>query len=69
MEFVAASVRQREAGVAVPDGGEFVGQIGEMVGDEVDDLALALDAALYAEHAGGQDDGQSLALGRSFAED
>ena len=48
MEFIAASVRQREAGVAVPNAGEFGGEIGEMVGDQMDDLALTLDAALHA---------------------
>jgi aspartate aminotransferase-like enzyme len=33
MEFVAASVRRRETRVAIPDAGEFGGQMGEMVGD------------------------------------
>jgi len=48
MEFVASSVRQREAVVPVTDAGEVGGQIGQMVGDEMDDFALALDG----DHAG-----------------
>jgi hypothetical protein len=35
VEFVAASVRQREAVVAVTDPGKFRGEIGEMVGDDL----------------------------------
>jgi hypothetical protein len=35
MKFVAAPVRQREAGFPVADTGEFGGQIGEVVGDQM----------------------------------
>jgi hypothetical protein len=41
--------------VSVPHGGKLGRQIGQMVGDEMDNLAFALDAALHADHAGRQD--------------
>jgi hypothetical protein len=56
VEFVAAPVWQREAHVALADCGKFGGQIGQLVCDEMDDFALALDAALHGDHAGGEDD-------------
>jgi hypothetical protein len=56
MEFVAASVRQREADVPVTDAGQVGGQVGQLVGDKVYDIALPLDAALHGDHARGQDD-------------
>jgi hypothetical protein len=55
VEFVAAPMWQREAVIPITDAGEFGGQIGQMVCDEMDDFALALDAALHSDHARRQD--------------
>src|SRR4051812_38487819 len=40
MEFVAASVRKRKAAVALSDGGQIGGHIGQLVGHEVDNFAF-----------------------------
>ena len=48
---LAASMRQREAGATVADTRKVHRQIGELIGDQVDDIALALDAALHGDHA------------------
>jgi hypothetical protein len=44
-------MRQGKAGVALADGGEFHRKVSELVGVKMHDLTLALDAALYADHA------------------
>ena len=44
-DLVAAAVRQREVGVALADAGKLGGEVGHPLRDEMDDLALALDAA------------------------
>jgi hypothetical protein len=49
--LVAASVRQRECRLAVAGAGEFGRQVGKALRDEMHDLALALDAATYRDHA------------------
>jgi hypothetical protein len=46
MEFITATVRQREASIALADGRELGGQVGKVIGDQMYDLDLALDAAL-----------------------
>jgi hypothetical protein len=46
MEFITATVRQREASIALADGRELGGQVGKAIGDQMYDLDLALDAAL-----------------------
>ena len=56
MEFVAAPVWQRETGVPVADAGEIRRQVRQMIGHEMDDVALALDAALHGDHAGREND-------------
>jgi hypothetical protein len=48
MEFVAACVRQRKPVVAFADAGEVSRQIGQVLRDEMDDLAFPLDAACTA---------------------
>ena len=45
MEFIAAAVRKREGGIASADTGELGRQIDELVGDDMDDVAFALDTA------------------------
>ena len=50
-DLVAAAVRQREAGLAPADAGEIGGEVGEAPGDEMDHLALALDAPAHRHHA------------------
>lgn len=55
MEFVAATVRQREGAVLVADAGELAGEVRQLVRDQVHDVALTLDAALYGHHPGRQD--------------
>ena len=42
--------------VPVAYASELGGQVGQMVGDEMDDVALALDATLYRDHASREDD-------------
>jgi hypothetical protein len=46
-------VRRREAGIALAHGREYGGQVGQLVCDEMDDVTLALDAALHGDHSGG----------------
>lgn len=53
MEFVAASMRQGKPGVTVSDAGKIRRQIREMIGDEMDDFALTLDAPLHGDHTRG----------------
>ena len=52
VEFVTASMRQRECGVAIADTGEVRREISQALGDEMHDFVLALDAAAHGEHAG-----------------
>ena len=49
-------MRQRKSAIPLADAGEVVREIGQMVGDEVDHLAFALDLAAYRHHARGQHD-------------
>jgi hypothetical protein len=56
MEFVAATVGQWKSAISLADACEICRQIGQMVGHEMDNLALALDATLHGDHAGRQDD-------------
>lgn len=51
METVALLLRPC---VAIADAGEERRQIVQSGGDEVDDFSLALDAAVYSQHAGGK---------------
>jgi hypothetical protein len=46
MQFVAAPMRQREDCVTVANARQRVRQIGQPMRDEMDDLALSLDAAV-----------------------
>ena len=66
-DLVAAAVRQREAGLALADAGEIGGEVAQLLGDEMDDLALALDAPAHRHHAGGQDDA-AVAARRRFGQ-
>ena len=52
MEFVASSMRQRKRLVPLPDAGELARHVGQSLRHEVDDLALALDAATHGNHPG-----------------
>ena len=45
-----------KAASRLADAGQLGRQIGELMGDEMDDLALALDAAAHGDHAGAQHD-------------
>lgn len=54
-DLVAASMRDREARVAISHAGELGREICEVVGDEMDDLALALNASAHRDHARRQD--------------
>src|SRR5271170_2868669 len=54
--FVAASMRQRKSPVAAADGRELGRKINEPMRDEVDDLALPLNAATHCDHAGAHHD-------------
>ena len=53
---IAASMRQRECRLPVANASRFVGEIGQPMGDEIDDLTLALNAAMDRHHAGRKDD-------------
>ena len=46
MDFIAAAVGKREGGLSAADAGQFGRQVDELVGDHMDDVAFALDAAL-----------------------
>ena len=56
MELITAPVRQQERGLPLADTGEFPREIGEVIGDKVDDFALTLNATTDSDHAGGEDD-------------
>ena len=56
MEFVTASMRQREGGIATANAREFPREIGEVMADKVDDFALTLNATTDCDHAGEEDD-------------
>jgi hypothetical protein len=56
MKFIASSVGHREIAVTITHAGEICGQVCQLVGHEVDNFALALNAALHGDHAGGEDD-------------
>ena len=45
VELVAAAVRQRKRRLAISDAGQFCRQISQLVGDEMNHLAFALDTA------------------------
>jgi hypothetical protein len=51
MDFIASPVRQWEILFLRGAAGELGGKVHEEVGDEMHDCALALDAALHAEHS------------------
>jgi hypothetical protein len=53
VEFVAPPMREREAVIPVSYAGQVGGKVRQMVGDEMDDRPLTLDAALHGDHAGG----------------
>jgi hypothetical protein len=59
--LIAASVRQRKPTVPLADAGEIIGQIGQLVGDEMDHRAFALDLSAHRHHAGRQYDDKFLA--------
>jgi hypothetical protein len=50
--LIAASVRQRKPTVPLADAGEIIGQIGQLVGDEMNHRAFALDLSAHRHHAG-----------------
>src|SRR5690606_21269311 len=51
MELVATSVRQRESVILLADPAQPVRQVEEFRGNEVNDVAFALDAPLRSDHA------------------
>ena len=48
MEFIAASMWKRKSGVAIANTRQRWRQVGEVLGDEMHDLAFALDTAVEA---------------------
>ena len=56
VKLITAPVRQQERGLPLADTGEFPREIGEVMGDKVDDFALTLNATTDCDHAGGEDD-------------
>ena len=56
VKLITAPVRQQERGLPLADTGEFPREIGEVMGDKVDDFALTLNATTDRDHAGGEDD-------------
>lgn len=55
LALVAVAGCARAGGLAGAEAGQQAGEIVQAMGDEVDDLALALDAAMDREHAGAED--------------
>lgn len=51
MEFVAATVRRRKVAITLADRGQFDGQTGQLLRDQMDDLAFAIRAALMTSTA------------------
>ena len=60
VDFVAASMRQGNSRVAAADGGQLGRKINEPMRDEVDHLALSLDASAHGDHAGAHHDAAKL---------
>src|SRR5665213_607802 len=56
MELITAPVRERKTSIALANGSKLRGQICQLVGDQVDDLALSLDAALHRDHSSREND-------------
>ncbi|MBB5663864.1 hypothetical protein GGE68_002054 [Rhizobium leguminosarum] len=46
MKLVAASMRQRKRSIALTDARQFAREIGQAVGDQMNYVTLALDAAI-----------------------
>jgi hypothetical protein len=56
LHLVAAAVAKREGGTSSTEAFEQIGQIVEAVCHDMNDITLALHAAMAGEHAGGQND-------------
>jgi hypothetical protein len=57
MELIAAAVREREGAVSLPHARQLGGQIGELIGDQMEHFAFPLHPAPNRDHAGGQNIG------------
>jgi hypothetical protein len=55
MEFVAAPMRQWERCISAPNAGQFGREVGELVRNEMHNLAFSLNAATHGKHACGED--------------
>jgi hypothetical protein len=51
-DLVAAAMRQREGRITTADGRQLGRKVGELMGDDVDHFAFALDAPAHGKHAG-----------------
>jgi hypothetical protein len=55
VELITAPMRKQECSLPLTDAREFGGEVREVMGDEVNDLALALNTTADGKHAGGED--------------
>jgi hypothetical protein len=55
VQFIAAPMRQRKGGITAVATCQRVRKVGQPMGDKMDDLALALDAAVDRHHPGRKD--------------
>ena len=51
LALVAAAVRQREGCIAVADAAQQRGEVGQLLGDQMHDLAFPLDPPIHADQA------------------